>query len=414
MKIRNPYIDKESHFRYIIGAYDAMADAYNSEVKEARSAGDMSRNVLRSAHRHLFLQLVNMAAADYNRLAKDYEDADESFVAIDSKNYSVVVGTNRVSLANRMKISPSTAYRLIMRLMDAGIIVRKDGHGSARPFDLYIAPGMIPVSDYNDRTYDALADIWQWCENPSVRGALRSICTQIDINRNSFNNEIIPEQQKESAPRILERNNVPEQKTGTQEAGERGELSYGEKIQQQMLRIDMRRKRYAVKLVTYVLAYLFKDRNIFPGEVSKSYDVAEWYFRDAANMSVKACDIKLEEYRQRLELVARWKVRNQGRPGAWKWDNIWPARYLDPENYRSGFIMTEKWLKKNDEYQKYKEFRKLLKKEEAMLQNQLERLMKYRNVYTYNNCCRYLQQYAPKQLEAFRLQANPIIFYNKS
>lgn len=114
----------------------------------------------------------------------------------------------------------------------------------------------------------------------------------------------------------------------------------------------------------------------------------------------------MESYRERVRIVQRYLESNK----EFDFSNIWPAHYLDPENFSSGFVMTSKWLKKHREYQDLQHKTRKLNTDQKMLDYALKRLEReYRNKSAFIYWRSYLINKAPSKIQEYEHAAIAIL-----
>lgn len=466
MIISIPTIRKR-HFKEMLAVYDAVANDYNANVKKERDAGDYTRNPLRSSHREVYIQLLNLLAA--------YFENQYIFLKDDSKRCKYmrcnagtppVVRTNRPQLSRRTKKSESSIYRQLLRLQEAGILSKRP-HGPESQIEIIFNPDMVLISDENDLNFSPINFILQRSENQVVISCLRSFCTPYS-NTRTFKNEVIQEHQKVSSVRPTFTTNLPEQnyrntgspiqvnsvpdrtldaalakinefadnvptsrqpqqppgiknafgvvispvqrntdadKRPVQNAPKINEFdnhkqSYASKLAEAEAAYKKRLERYVGWFVSYVITVLYLEfgRKVYDGEKLNARQVAEWYFRESAYNSVKACDIKREELKRRVDIV-----RRQIDVGKWH-PMVGPSWYLHPDN-PSGFAKTSIWLKRDERYRECSRFNRLRNTNEAKLQAALDNVYRTNSIAVYESGLRYLQKAAPKIVGTYTLQA---------
>lgn len=448
MILHIPYIDTDHHFAAIMALYDAKSAEYNGIVSIERDNGDMTRNLLKSAHRELYREFIFSLKARLSSSRYIFRDAPE---LLQMKALSdLILPTNRKRLSEFTKKSEATIYRLTERLIDAKIILKKVNHGTQRDYELYLNPEMIPISDYKNEEYNPLLFILKNTTDITIQQALRSICTPCSSILNNLNKKIITENiqehEVESALPIVinEQSGTINENTGDS----RGSLedlialnmpkintskkagvmlnafgvqiqqnttpkintsgNYGQKLQDIRKNEEERTRRYAIMLVEFVISVLFSNRKIYKSEREKAFKFSEYYFKDLN--SISSCEIALEQYRERVRLVQSYLEKNT----AFNFDNIWPAHYMNPENYSSGFVMTQKWLKKHREYKELQFKTRKIKTEQQMLSYALKRLEReYRNKSAFVYWRSYLLNKAPGKIQEYEHAALAIL-HNKS
>lgn len=443
MIIAVPTLDKRRYWSVIMGLYDIMSAQYNKSVAEARLAGDRSRNPLRSAHRELFIALVNMACSCMECNKYIFHGPGSETTALFLQRESMTpyrISTNRSQLAERTLKSGATVYRLIMRLIDAGILQNKVYHGPSMNFEVEINPELLPISDELNQAYDPLKAILTTTQNQAIITYLRSICTVYYNNQNCFNNIIIPERKKvkseistlpyeqprtenpntEGRPhpgsrsgdkntgkaKINEFTNAFGVKVDMAEVGKRqseAREAYAEKLEVSRTQDSLRLRKFAMLLVSFMMEHLFKGRNIYPGEVDKARTVAEYYFEEIYRDN-GACNAAFEQYKARILLVERYIRRN-----GYDFSNIYPARYLDPGNTTSGFIMTDRWLRDSEKFKRMKKRSKRLATADDIFRHAFENFTRKGDLTAYNYWKRYIRKRLPERAAEFEESAKHYI-----
>lgn len=443
MIIAVPTLDKRRYWSVIMGLYDIMSAQYNKSVAEARLAGDRSRNPLRSAHRELFVALVNMAYGSMECNKYIFHGPGSETTALFLQRESMTpyrISTNRSQLAERTLKSGATVYRLIMRLIDAGILQNKVCHGPSMNFEVEINPELLPISDELNQAYDPIQAILATTQNQAVATYLRSICTVYYNNQNYFNNIIIPEREKvkseistlpyeqprtenpntEGRPhpgsrsgdkntgkaKINEFTNAFGVKVDMAEVGKRqseARQAYAEKLEVSRTQDSLRLRKFAMLLVSFMMEHLFKGRNIYPGEVDKARTVAEYYF-ERIYRDNGACNAAFEQYKARILLVERYIRRN-----GYDFSNMYPARYLDPGNTTSGFIMTDRWLKDSEKFKRMKKRSKRLATADDIFRHAFENFTRKGDLTAYNYWKRYIRKRLPERAAEFEESAKHYI-----
>lgn len=439
MIIAVPTLDKRRYWSTIMGLYDIMSTQYNDAVSAARKAGDMSRNPLRSAHREIFVALINIAygimEADKFIFHGPGSRANALYLQRESLS-PFRISTNRNQLGERTLKSGATVYRLIMRLLDAGILQNKTYHGPTQNFDLEINPYLLPVSDELNPSYDPIAEIIANTENEDIKSYLRSKCTPYYSNKNSLNNITIPEPEKvkssisalqdeqprtnypdtEGRPYVKSRSvDQPDRKAKINEfknafgisvdmddilkQQEEARKTYGVKLKEARDKDEKRLKKFAVMLVSFMMEHLFKDRNIYPGELDKARTVAEHYF-ERIYRDNGACNAAFEQYKARILLVERYVRRN-----GYDFSNIYPARYLDPENTTSGFIMTDRWLKDSEKFKRMKKRSRRISTADDIFRHAFDNFVSKGDLTAFHYWKRYIRKRLPERAAEFEQSA---------
>lgn len=442
MIISLPYIDTQRHYPAIMAIYDAKAAEYNAQVAIARDSGDKSRQFLKSAHREVWQDLVRALKGEMAKIMFIFKDRDTQSLIARKAGDSLILMTNRKRLSARTKKSEVTIYRLLERLIDAGMIEQKINHGTQRDFELHLNRSMVPVSDYKNEKFNPLTWILQNSIDATIQETLRSICTPCSSNLNSFNNEIIttniPEQKVESAPLMLSNEHtgthywntgdpltpsgcpfasdiskINTSKVGAIIISELGLLAeqnmqskintsveqpidnYSQKMAAARKKHEERVRNYAIELVEFMIAVLFKDKLIYQAEREKAYTYAQAYFNNYS--SSMDCQKALINYRERVRLVERWLEKHP----EFDFSNIYPAAYLNPDNTKSGFTNTRIWLKKDIEYRHLQYKQRKLKTAEATVVYAVKRMLRWKNESSFNYWRSYVINKAPQMVEQF-------------
>lgn len=441
-----PTLDKRRYWGVMMGIYDILSTRYNKHVAELREQGGRQLNPLRSAHRELFVALVNMAYGTMEQNKYLFHGPDSgncTTLFLQRQSMSPFrISTNRRQLSERTLKSEATVYRLLQRLMDAGIVIGKKYHGPSMNFDVFLKPELLPISDEVNESYDPVKAILATTEDQEVAIYLRSVCTVYCNNQNSFNNIIIPERGKEKSeishlPDEQPRTGNPNTEGRSRKKGpsscvsdgkakinefvnafgvrvdtsnlaekqEKARVAYAARLEESRNRDTMRLKKFAVLLVSFMMEHLFKGRNIYPGELDKARTTAEFYFKDVCNDN-GACNAAFEVYKQRILLVERYIRRN-----GYDFSNTFPARYLDPGNTASGFIMTDRWLKDSEKYRRMKKRSRRLATSDDIFSHALGNFMNKGDITAYNYWMRYLRKRLPDRVSEFENAAKFYIRY---
>lgn len=444
MTIHLPFIDTDNHFAAIMSLYDAKSADYNANVAIERDKGDKTKQFLKSAHRELYRELIFSLKARMSSALFIMRNAPE-LLKMDALS-PLVVPTNRKRMSEFTKKSEATIYRLTERLIEARIILEKVNHGTQRDYELFLNPEMVPVSDHKNEDFNPLLFILKNSIDITIQRTLRSICTPCSSNLNFLNKKIITgnlqEHEEVSASPMAnnEQSGTSYRNTGDPQGSFEDLLAlniakintsenkslmtnafgvaipvqphseintldnYGQKIEALRRREEERTRRFAIMLVEFVLSVLFSSRSIYKSEREKAYKHAEFYFEKFN--SEADCERAMEQYRERVRLVQRYLENNS----AFSFDNIWPARYMDPENYASGFIMTQKWLKKHQDYLDLQFKTRKIKTEQQMLSYALKRLeQEYRNKSAFVYWRSYLLNKAPGKIHEYENAAMAIL-----
>ena len=435
-----PFIDLQRHYPAIMALYDAKAAEYNANVAIARDSGDKTRQFLKSAHREVWQDMIRATKGELAKILFIFRDKETQSLIARRPGDAVILMTNRKRLSNRTKKSEVTIYRLLERLIDAGIVEQKVNHGTQRDFEVHLNRDMVPISDYKEERFDPLAQIFQITVDITIQETLRSICTPCSSIKNSFNNEIITantqEHEVESAPQIIsnEQSSTFIRNTGdpsqaiapvaapkivkintsinkhviinafgvaveqNREAKintSEGSPDYAKKMEDARTKHQARIREYSIMLVEFVISVLFSDKKIYKAERERAYVTAEYYFKEFS--SAMDCERALRSYRERVRLVQRYLERNSD----FDFSNIFPAKYLDPQNFTCGFVMTASWLKKHREFKDLQQKTRSLKTEEAIIMYAVKRMVKWKNPSSYNYWRKYVSDKIPQRVEDY-------------
>lgn len=158
--------------------YDDFAEKYNAIVIERRENDPANREkyqTLKSTHHVMFRDIVFELAKNMNEDIRRHEkikaeqgnDGLLKILSISNPlcgNGYFVCRTNRMQLSKHSKKGEYAVYRNILRLMEAGIIKAKIGHGKKACFELHINAHFLLVSDRMNPEYNPLAE-WQSPDN---------------------------------------------------------------------------------------------------------------------------------------------------------------------------------------------------------------------------------------------------------
>lgn len=440
----------------MMAIYDAVAANYNSNIKKERSAGDYTNNPLRSAHRELYQQLLSMLSSFYEAQYIALKDNDKRAklmsISLDSE---VCIKTNRPHLAAWTHKSESTVYRLLQRLKKANIISTVF-HGPANNFEVFFTRDMLLISDEDNHNFCPRASILQTSQNEIIRNSLRSFCT-LSINTKNIKNEIIQEHHKVSNSSLTSKMNLKEQfykntessepegpakissvsvptpqinelsnicgssqsKTPTEgvknafgvvvttaqinelsKESESAKEKYAKRLQDDEDRENNRLNRYVSAFISYVVTELYRANGlqVYDGEVLNAKNVAGFYFKQPAKLSVRACDIEMERLKRRVDMVAR-----RVKMGKW-FPFVGPSWYVHPDN-PSGFAKTEPWLVKDNKYRELKRFYRLRNTAEAKMEAALQNVYRTNSIAVYESGIDYLRKKAPSMIEPYKAHA---------
>lgn len=166
--IQLPYINTRAHLHLMMERYDAHAAAYNADIrakKQADAQNAAAYQTLKPTHRAIFKDLVLETSKKMLQHIKNYQAVNEQqgntgvfplLTSVICGDGVFVCSTNRYQLSKHNAKDLSTIYRNILRLMEAGIITRKVGHGKKSNFELHIKSDFLIVSDKANPDYNPL------------------------------------------------------------------------------------------------------------------------------------------------------------------------------------------------------------------------------------------------------------------
>ena len=182
--IQQPYINLRAHLGEMLRRYDEYTSGYNAYIEEqrkdiyakyveAQAATDEQLEpqygefqTLKPTHRAIFKDLImelgKRMLQNINNYEKVQAEQGKAGMIIPALRNPMcgdgffVCSTNRYQLSKHSTKEESTIYRNIRRLMDAGIIREKVGHGQKSNFELHINADFLVVSDKSDPTYNPL------------------------------------------------------------------------------------------------------------------------------------------------------------------------------------------------------------------------------------------------------------------
>ncbi|PLX09905.1 MAG: hypothetical protein C0594_05590 [Marinilabiliales bacterium] len=375
--------------------------AYNDLVKIKGCNNKICKpQTLKQSHKGTMLLLIKAYAAmlfDNNRTFRDMPEYRE----LDPGNLPGLF-TNRVKISKAVGCSPSTAYRQIERLQEAGMIIDKKFHGTRRDFELFINPDLLLIIDLLNPNYTPNSPLLS--DDPdthfrAIADALRAKRSLHNIRDNNNNLTSTVKRSDGTSPAAVqesENRSTPgvNTKSVNRQEGEKNNETTGKNTkpavscppgsarppQKEKPDLDWYKERFTNWFIGLMIQVLYAGRNIYPGEelAAKQY-FKEIYLAKVTNTSQLG---KLElQFKWRIHAVERY-CKNKG----YKIEN-YPRRYLDVNNYRSGFTQTRDWylkhiqnLKRKQQISiKQKDHRKLMRYFNLMLDN-------WGSLSTYNRC----------------------------
>jgi hypothetical protein len=156
----NAYIDEQRKeiYRKYVEAQAATDDHLEPDYGEFQTLKPTHRAIFKD----LIMELGKRMLQNINNYEKVQAEQGKAGIIIPALRNPLcgdgffVCSTNRYQLSKHSTKEESTIYRNIRRLMDAGIIVEKIGHGQKSNFELHINAAFLVVSDKSDPTYNPL------------------------------------------------------------------------------------------------------------------------------------------------------------------------------------------------------------------------------------------------------------------
>jgi len=166
-----PYINSRAHLATMMLNYDVFAGTYNAAIKAKRAADPDNASdfqTLKPTHRALYKDLVFEIGKKMLQHIKNYQTINTqqgntgTFKLLSNPicgDGIFVCSTNRYQLSKHNGKENSTIYRNILRLMEAGIITEKIGHGKKSNFELHINADFLIISDHANPAYNPLENV---------------------------------------------------------------------------------------------------------------------------------------------------------------------------------------------------------------------------------------------------------------
>jgi len=164
--IELPYINTRAHLAAMMQNYDAFAGQYNADINAKRKAEPKQQEkyqTLKPTHRAIFKDLILEIGKKMLQHINNYEkiNAEQGNTGTFKLLRNPLIGdgffvcsTNRYQLSKHSAKELSTVYRNILRLMEAGVIMKKVGHGKKSNFELHINADFLLVSDRANPEYN--------------------------------------------------------------------------------------------------------------------------------------------------------------------------------------------------------------------------------------------------------------------
>lgn len=473
-QIKLPYINTKAHIGEIMRRYDDFAGKYNAIIQRKReevpeAASDFQ--TLKPTHRAIFKDIVfelsrNMQKDIRNHEEIQTEQANDGLLKLLNIRNPLcgdgffVCHTNRYQLAKHSTKEESTIYRNILRLIEAGVIKTKVGHGKKADFELHIHSHFLLVSDRANPEYNPLAEsktesaqfafckverilleqlentlysayavdkVNLPCENQDNTTSERQLQQPATSTQGQIGveNQALPdnpnkgniEQEQEGWS-----NAVPSQPMGQKRVkptGGRGDIArmeeergielakiVGKNVNPQLWH-SWRRLSSAAHFVDYAIDKIYTRRGItiYPEARIRAIEYAErFYFpnpfiREESTI-FKPCQT-WEEYANRL-MQLEWCIDTAHRYAAkHKGYFVILGKYIDIEN-PTGLTKTFSWWmnSKLNEADKKRARRNL--KELQMLLEQIDKVLKNQDYNTYKSAETFIKNHIPKYQSLFR------------
>ena len=395
-----PYIHPKA-FHKIMERFDTYASAYNSLANEMRQQGANHAQTLKSTHRALFQALVNIVKGKLEWKRKMFQGNNVIDLSIDA-NEPYILLTNNKEIGRRTGKDASTVYRNIQRLMDAGIILAKIGHGTRADYELHINPTFLLIDDYM-QSQNAH-------EIEAAERGLAAKCKPIKNNKNILNNIIIPVNAVDKSGVGLAPNHLQENRQEQlQEHGRTSKLldevqhenqsfsaktqekqeqeTPAERYEKRLAKVEEVKKLMATWFIQYMLQMLFPTHKHYKGAVLNALEyAAEVYYTGCK--TVTELNNRQSVLLWRVDAAARWAKRTN-----FNFDNIYITTYLDINNRKSGFVNTLKWWKKHKDYQNKKRKLAIDKKRKTDMQKLSAVINKLDAIYLQGNTKEVVKEY---------------------
>ncbi len=459
-----PYINTRAHLSTMMGNYDAFAATYNDEIIAKREACPNTQHeyqTLKPTHRALFKDLVleigKKMLQNINTYQKIQQEQGETGIfkllhhPLCGDGF-YVCSTNRYQLSKHNSKDLSTIYRNILRLMEAGIITQKIGHGKKSNFELHINADFLLVSDkanpdYNplqtsaEKTLSSSVECANCKEEKSVQEQLINKIYSADaVDKVNFGNTEIGENKPmaeittdsevnlsdgtltrtegkpNSVPPKSEKNKTEKPMGGAADVRKliekRGiELNKSPNIAQWHA---FHRLCYAVYFIDYLIQTIYAKRgvSIFPEARIYAIEYAEKYYfpnplRRDVDTNYKPCET-LDQYATRLQGL-KWCIDAANRYAARKGGFfVLINKYIDLSN-ENGLNRTVEWWKnsKNNEAEKAKHLQNI--KDIKQLHEQIRKVLENQTYEELQRAEMYVGSHLPKYIHVFRRSLVTII-----
>jgi len=376
MILENPFVD----FETTKSNFDKFVELYNA----SKPLGQQ----LRSQHIELFYDLVRVYRRNITQRKQRLLSANVSLYAIDTQKIPNLL-TNNQELAYRRHCDASTIYRQLKRLFTAKVILDKVNHGSRKNYELMLNPALMAIMDLNsrkallpsadlaffsDRNAICKPDTVSKMETNSniiipkigkfvfidkLETTSNGNTAKKDEKNTTTDKDVATSKKNTIATTFLPAKTTPAQENSTTTrrdttsvaSSPKNVADYARKLSEQDNKIESLRGQFAAWLVSLMMDALLHGRSVYEGEVRRTVEyVREVYFGHL--YSYASINGQMNVYRKQIELAKNYK---QIHP---QYLSPFPYQYFDINNTENGFMSTKKWLKKQNEYQKIKQFRK--------------------------------------------------------
>jgi hypothetical protein len=421
---------------YPVLQYKSSLSAFLNYVREYNDDKPL-REQLRPQHAKMYTRILTLLSRQLYENNKLFQETPD-FRQLNDKE-PVKLHTNRKALSwveNTIRISGNTAYRQVLRLMDAGVITAKINHGSQMNFELLINPEILLISDVINPVYKPCSKYLDG-ENKAGYDCLKTSFTPeyLISEKELFNNSNISVDKETRIP--IRDNSVKEQERAQKknilkehreiaQNSEKNDKSPWEKPDELInewnpsaeqagkkepklmpaCKVKLReyQKSAARWLFWYILNRLFEGRIFNPAHLENTLAyVEQHYFINC--LSLKSIEHTRKIYKWRIDKAKRTIERHEINM---QW--IFPGYYLDlnrkginPDTGKPymSFINTASWPKKYEQFQKQKDRQKQKAIGLDLLNKQLRLFLNNPNLNQFKRCESYVRKNIPHLMEDF-------------
>ncbi len=401
-----PYIAVNHQYSII---WDRFTELYNEDKPKGEH--------LRTPHFDLFYLLVRLLS---KQIKKDNETLRKDFDNPLNPNEPYPFYTNSAYLARlRRYASKKTIYNQLNRLQDAGVITKK-GHGSYRNFEVIINPAFLLISDYAAPEYAPAAPEFFKSGNQIVaKEQSKTLPMYLLLTDDPLNKKINAVETVEKKAAFLpsgetvNETGVPfnrypaEHNQSPAAAGKEKEKKVAPKKEKESpaakkwagthFSKDWWVNMFVEQFYAMLITYIFSKHDIWEIEEQRTKErITEWF---SGIKNPKQGVDWMNQAEWRMKAAARfYKAHN------YDISNIFPDRYIDPEN-EYGFARTAKWWEKHRRNRLRKE-QELIKHRQNLekhlkLQEKVKEYAQKMDIHTYRKCEEYVKTIIPELMPQF-------------